>query len=172
MWSFRVWIEVTNIDDSFCSRDYISPDSPVPSSLVVNVTRQYRRIHIFPTLLRQNLLYYRIYCIGLNTAFATVLPLLSLLWLNTRTVMGLRAIRKQEEESAGGGDRALLQKNGGNGAASTAVVSSAPRAPSGRENPLALAVAEGSLPTPGKGTTLLLEGTTVFSDFGKEEEER
>jgi hypothetical protein len=47
-------------------------------------------MRLFPTAMRQNRLYYKIYCVGLNTVFATALPLLSLLYLNTKTVAELR----------------------------------------------------------------------------------
>ncbi len=47
-------------------------------------------MRLFPTALRRDKYYYRIYCVGLNTVFASVLPLLSLLYLNMRTVAQLR----------------------------------------------------------------------------------
>ena len=40
------------------------------------------------TWLRRNPLYYQFYCVGLNTVFAHVFPLLSLLYLNIYTVIG------------------------------------------------------------------------------------
>ena len=49
---------------------------------LVNTTK------IEPTLLRNNSLYYKIYGICLNTVFASIFPLLSLLYLNIYTVLG------------------------------------------------------------------------------------
>ena len=45
-------------------------------------------MEIKSTELRQNMWYYRIYCIGLNTLFSSAFPLLSLLYLNVYTVLG------------------------------------------------------------------------------------
>ncbi len=45
-------------------------------------------LEIRPTALRENALYYKVYCIGLNTTFASVIPLLSLIYLNIATVLG------------------------------------------------------------------------------------
>ena len=46
-------------------------------------------------------MYYQVYCILLNTLFATVLPLSSLLYLNVRTVKELAEMMRQQD---GGGD--------------------------------------------------------------------
>ena len=53
-------------------------------AVLLNITRTVRRFRIVPTALRTNQLYYNVYCVGLNTVFASVIPLLSLLYLNTR----------------------------------------------------------------------------------------
>ena len=44
------------------------------------------------TSLRRNPTYYRLYCVGLNTFFASLFPLLALTFLNIRTLMALRQI--------------------------------------------------------------------------------
>ena len=46
-------------------------------------------IEIKSTDLRQNPLYYKIYCIFLNTLVSSAFPLLSLLYLNIYTVLGM-----------------------------------------------------------------------------------
>ena len=51
-------------------------------------TSKFKALEIQPTSLRQNRLYYKIYCIGLNTLFGSVAPLLSLIYLNICTVLG------------------------------------------------------------------------------------
>ena len=57
------------------------------------VRRRVRVLEIQPTALRQNRWYYKIYCIGLNTLFGSVAPLLSLIYLNICTVLGKRYIK-------------------------------------------------------------------------------
>jgi hypothetical protein len=41
--------------------------------------------------------YYKVYCIGLNTFFASLLPMGSLLFLNVSTVITLRQMGRQQE---------------------------------------------------------------------------
>ena len=66
--------------------------------VVFNATRLLRQIRISPTRLRQDRLYYSVYCIGLNTVFASLLPMAALLFLNVRTVSALSAMLRREEE--------------------------------------------------------------------------
>ncbi|CAM6053456.1 unnamed protein product [Sphagnum tenellum] len=57
-------------------------------SMVRTFTREFRTLEIKPTALRENKLYYKLYCIFGNTIFASVVPLLSLIYLNICTVLG------------------------------------------------------------------------------------
>lgn len=57
---------------------------------VINITRKVSKVQLFPTELRSDPNYYNIYCLGLNTSFAMILPLLSLLFLNLKTVRELK----------------------------------------------------------------------------------
>jgi len=66
---------------------------------IFNVTRRFRRVLVRPTKLRENVLYYQVYWLGLNTAFGLLLPLTSLLYLNVRTVRALKAMMLHEEEA-------------------------------------------------------------------------
>ena len=80
------------------TKDFLNASSVDDSDVFVfNITRRVQQFHIFPTALRRNRLYYKVYCIGLNTLVATVLPLLSLLYLNVRTVVELSKMMKQED---------------------------------------------------------------------------
>merc|ERR1712012_376634 len=54
-------------------------------------------MEIKPTELRSNPVYYRIYYVHLNTIFASLIPLVSLLYLNIATV---KALKKMVEEQA------------------------------------------------------------------------
>lgn len=62
---------------------------------LINVTQIMETIEIKSTDLRQNPLYYKIYCIFLNTLVSTAFPLLSLLYLNIYTVLALKMIGKE-----------------------------------------------------------------------------
>lgn len=55
---------------------------------LLNVTRSIQFYDVFPTSLRLNSLYYKIYCIGCNSLFAWVIPLASLFYLNICTILG------------------------------------------------------------------------------------
>lgn len=57
-------------------------------SLMRTVFRNRTVLGFDSTPLRQNHYYYLIYILGLNTAFASVTPLLSLIYLNICTVLG------------------------------------------------------------------------------------
>ena len=81
----------------FSSLEKMSLNNATETDLVFNVTRRTMQLRVLPTDLRRNRLYYQVYCIGLNTLIGTFLPLLSLLYLNIRTVMELRTMMKQEE---------------------------------------------------------------------------
>ena len=47
------------------------------------------------TWLRRNPLYYQFYCVGLNTVFASLAPLLALVYLNVATLLALKRIGQQ-----------------------------------------------------------------------------
>ncbi|XP_059095876.1 uncharacterized protein LOC131890532 [Tigriopus californicus] len=49
------------------------------------------------TALRRNPVYYQLYCVVLNTFFASLFPLLALIFLNIQTLMALREIGRQVE---------------------------------------------------------------------------
>ena len=51
-------------------------------------------LQVQPTKLRSNPLYYRLYYVHLNTIFASLIPLISLLFLNIATVRALRKMVK------------------------------------------------------------------------------
>ncbi len=55
-------------------------------------------VKIDGTRLRNNIYYYRIYYVGLNTLFAAILPLLLLLFLNARTAAELFKMGRAEAE--------------------------------------------------------------------------
>ena len=55
-----------------------------------NITREEQKMEIKPTELRSNPVYYRIYYVHLNTIFASLIPLVSLLYLNIATVKALK----------------------------------------------------------------------------------
>ena len=57
-------------------------------SLEVNVTRTVEFYDVVPTDLRMNSVYYKIYCLACNSILASIIPLLSLFYLNIRTIMG------------------------------------------------------------------------------------
>ena len=44
------------------------------------------------TMLRRNPIFYQVYCVALNTCFATLLPLLALLYLNVATLIALNKL--------------------------------------------------------------------------------
>jgi hypothetical protein len=50
------------------------------------------------TPLRRNPVYYTVYCVALNTFFATLFPLLALLFLNVATLTALRKLLRQNNE--------------------------------------------------------------------------
>ena len=55
-----------------------------------NITRQEQQLTVQPTELRSNPVYYRLYYVHLNTIFASLIPLVSLLYLNIATVKALK----------------------------------------------------------------------------------
>eukprot|EP00095_Tigriopus_kingsejongensis_P000408 snap_masked-scaffold19_size710362-processed-gene-4.14 protein:Tk00408 transcript:snap_masked-scaffold19_size710362-processed-gene-4.14-mRNA-1 annotation:"hypothetical protein EAG_12595" len=61
----------------------------------INFTSVNPHLIVEKTWLRQNPIYYQVYCIGINTLFATALPFGLLLYLNISTVMALRRLGKQ-----------------------------------------------------------------------------
>ena len=56
-----------------------------------------RRTVYYPnaTEIRRNFYYYTIYCVALNTCFATLLPLMALIYLNCMTLRALRHLGRQ-----------------------------------------------------------------------------
>lgn len=48
-----------------------------------------------PTSLRRNKLYYQLYCVGLNTLIASIVPLVALIYLNISTVKALKKMKFQ-----------------------------------------------------------------------------
>lgn len=57
------------------------------------------------TSLRRNPLYYQAYCIALNTCFATLFPLVALLYFNVATLLALRRLGRQAFPELGPHDR-------------------------------------------------------------------
>ena len=55
---------------------------------LLNVTRSVKFNDVVPTQLRLNSYYYKIYCIGFNSLVASVIPLISLFYLNISTILG------------------------------------------------------------------------------------
>lgn len=66
----------------------IGPRSRGFNRIIVTQTRDV--VELVPTDLRTNPLYYKIYCVFLNSALASFLPLAALLYLNVCTVRALR----------------------------------------------------------------------------------
>ena len=71
--------------------------------------------------MRANKLYYKIYFIGLNTFFGSILPMFILIYLNTSTIVAL--YKMGHSPDAAGGDltngqqplRPILENRGGGG---------------------------------------------------------
>ncbi len=59
------------------------------ADFVLVFPRKIQTLDIIATPLRQSQLYYEVYCIALNTIFACVFPLMSLIYLNICTVVAL-----------------------------------------------------------------------------------
>lgn len=70
------------------------------------------RLTIVRTALRANRMYYKIYLIGLNSFFASLLPMFSLLFLNVSTVIALHKMCRQQ-------DAVVLPLNNSNTAVTT-----------------------------------------------------
>ncbi len=75
-------------DESECL-SHIAISGAALTEAMVNVSRTFEYNDIRPTKLRLNKLYYKIYCIGLNSIFASVIPLTSLFYLNVCTIIGM-----------------------------------------------------------------------------------
>ncbi|CAB4054099.1 unnamed protein product [Lepeophtheirus salmonis] len=80
-----------------CTKFNFSMDPFSNESMIRNITGYSTQLRLEATPMRENVLYYRIYFIGLNTIFASILPLASLLFLNVSTVKALRKMSRQEE---------------------------------------------------------------------------
>ena len=63
-----------------------------------NVTREEQELRVQPTELRSNPVYYRLYYVHLNTIFASLIPLVSLLYLNIATVKALKKMAEVRQE--------------------------------------------------------------------------
>ena len=61
----------------------------------IRVWRESSFLSVETTWLRRDPTYYRLYCIGLNTVFATLVPLLTLMFFNVSTVRALHRLGKQ-----------------------------------------------------------------------------
>jgi hypothetical protein len=60
-----------------------------------NVTRTGEYLRIATNKLHDDPLYYNIYCLGLNTFFATVIPFVLLIFFNISIVLSLSKLGKQ-----------------------------------------------------------------------------
>ena len=63
---------------------------------VLNVTREEHYVGVQTTWLREDPIYYRLYCVGLNTLFATLIPLVTLFFFNVSTVRALKNWGKED----------------------------------------------------------------------------
>ena len=66
-----------------------SPTPPPEGGFSMNVSRTRSHSRMAATWLREDPLYYNLYCLGLNTVFATAVPFLLLLYFNVSTVIAL-----------------------------------------------------------------------------------
>ena len=66
-----------------------SPHPPEGVTFSLNVSRTRSHSRMAATWLREDPLYYNLYCLGLNTVFATAVPFLLLLYFNVSTVIAL-----------------------------------------------------------------------------------
>ncbi len=80
--------------DAACAK-LVSASSNSSSSLVFQVWREESYLRVDTTWLRRDPTYYRVYCIGLNTVFATLIPLVMLTFFNVSTVRALNRLGKQ-----------------------------------------------------------------------------
>ena len=67
---------------------------------MINMTNYKDVMRVVETELRRNPVYYKLYYVYLNTLVCTIIPLVSLLYLNTITVITLRKIMAQELEES------------------------------------------------------------------------
>ena len=72
-----------------CSPSHSSPPPPQGVTFSLNVSRTRSHSRMAATWLREDPLYYNLYCLGLNTVFATAVPFLLLLYFNVSTVIAL-----------------------------------------------------------------------------------
>ena len=77
---------MTNLSKCFLER--LSTRNAAANITILSA-RQLKSISIYPTALRENPYYYKVYCVALNTLLASVLPLVALIFLNIRTVRAL-----------------------------------------------------------------------------------
>ncbi|XP_071743570.1 G-protein coupled receptor daf-37 isoform X2 [Lepeophtheirus salmonis] len=99
--SFERYIRICHLcqmrDSSYITQENFRMDPFSNESMIRNITGYSTQLRLEATPMRENVLYYRIYFIGLNTIFASILPLASLLFLNVSTVKALRKMSRQEE---------------------------------------------------------------------------
>ena len=79
---------------NFSAVDLLQPGGE--ELMLRTASSKFKALEIQPTPLRQNRFYYKIYCIGLNTIFGSVAPLLSLIYLNICTVIGELVLIKKK----------------------------------------------------------------------------
>ena len=74
----------------------------------IRTVREKRTVY-YPnaTEIRRNPYYYTIYCVALNTCFATLLPLAALIYLNCMTLRALRSLVSQQTNSTQNNSRQL-----------------------------------------------------------------
>lgn len=86
------------LDEEDCLKFNVTSGQIAESGVeLLNVTRSVSFYDVLPTKLRISSYYYKIYCIGLNSVFASVIPLASLFYLNICTVIALRKMKLQLE---------------------------------------------------------------------------
>ena len=79
---------INDTDDYFqdTSWNTTMPPTTEPTPMIRNITTSVKKVlQAEPTGLRRNLYYYQIYYVYLNTIFASILPLLLLLFFNINT---------------------------------------------------------------------------------------
>ena len=79
---------INDTDDYYQDASYNTTLTPTtePTPMIRNITTSVKKVlQAQPTGLRRNLYYYQIYYVYLNTIFASILPLLLLLFFNINT---------------------------------------------------------------------------------------
>ena len=79
---------INDTDDYYQDASFNTTMTPTtePTPMIRNITTSVKKVlQAQPTNLRRNLYYYQIYYVYLNTIFASILPLLLLLFFNINT---------------------------------------------------------------------------------------